>query len=144
MGVTIFLLGPDHWDDGVAVAWPAWALGARREPFTPNHLRQLLAERIAAASEGTVAGLVMDPVDQRPGEDDADFFQRLEQGVKAYMVILPARAKVLGTIFEGGLLVRDKMRRRDCGASSSGVDHRAPPRASRTSSFLTPPTDDPP
>jgi len=51
----------------------------------------------------------MDPARQRSGEDDADFFRRLEivEGVDAYFIILPSRAKLLGTIFEGGMLVRD-------------------------------------
>lgn len=52
---------------------------------------------------------VMQPADQLPGEDEADFFARLEAeyAVDAYFVIIPLNAKVLGTICEGGMLVRD-------------------------------------
>jgi hypothetical protein len=47
--------------------------------------------------------------DQAAAEDDADFFGRLEvsEAVDAYFIILPRQAKVLGTVFEGGMLRRD-------------------------------------
>jgi hypothetical protein len=51
----------------------------------------------------------MDPKDQLAGEDDSDFFRRLEveRGVDSYFIIVPPQAKVLGTVFEGGMLIRD-------------------------------------
>jgi hypothetical protein len=54
----------------------------------------------------------MDPSGQRPAEDSADFFRRpeVENFEDAYFTVLPARAKVLGTIFEGGMLVPEAQR----------------------------------
>lgn len=51
----------------------------------------------------------MDRDDQQPGELDGDFFHRLEVdlNIQYYFVILPPRCKVLGTVFEGGMLERD-------------------------------------
>ncbi|MDG7006389.1 MAG: hypothetical protein JRM86_05585 [Nitrososphaerota archaeon] len=51
----------------------------------------------------------MDPRLQHPGEDDADFFERLEGDPElvAYFFIVPAKAKVVGTVFEEGMLRRD-------------------------------------
>lgn len=51
----------------------------------------------------------MDPDDQRDDESDGDFFRRLEDehDVDAYFIVFPTRTKVLGTIFEGGMLERD-------------------------------------
>jgi hypothetical protein len=51
----------------------------------------------------------MDPRDQLPDEDDVEFFERLEgtPGLAAYYFIVPARAKVVGTVFEEGMLRRD-------------------------------------
>jgi hypothetical protein len=67
------------------------------------------AEVIGRDSSGKRSGIIMDSADQRPREDDATFFRRLEidHRVDAYFVFLPARAKVLGTVFEGGMLIRD-------------------------------------
>jgi len=84
-------------------------LGANGEPYSPRHLRSVAAELIARESAGLRYGFLMETAGQRHDEDDAGFFRRLEldNRVDAYFVILPARAKVLGTVFEGGLLVRD-------------------------------------
>ncbi len=51
----------------------------------------------------------MDPRLQRPGEDDTDLFERLEGDpeLEAYYFIMPAKAKVVGTVFEEGMLRRD-------------------------------------
>jgi hypothetical protein len=111
---TVFLLGPDHWDDGVDLHAPVWIaplLGEEPKPFTPKHLRIAAARRIALASQGDVVGLVMD-LPRGPEETPADAFVRLERerGVAAYFLVFPARAKVLGTVFEGGMLVRDTHR----------------------------------
>ena len=52
---------------------------------------------------------------QRPGESDARFFRRLEveNEVDAYFILLPLHAKLYGTVFEGGMLVRDSLFGRD-------------------------------
>jgi hypothetical protein len=78
-------------------------------PFNPKLLRLALAKLIHQESAGRVAGLVMDPAYQRPEESDSDFFRRLEleNRVESYIVIVPSRAKLLGTLFEGGMLIRD-------------------------------------
>lgn len=54
-------------------------------------------------------GIVMDPEQQGAKELDGDFFHRLEQEnqIDAYFLIIPMRSKVLGTVFEGGMLERD-------------------------------------
>ena len=51
----------------------------------------------------------MTPDQARTGEGPADFFRRLEveARIDAYFFIVPLRAKVLGTVFEGGMLQRD-------------------------------------
>lgn len=108
---SIFLLGPDHWDDGVAVPAPLWvreALEEEPDPFSPKHLRQAAASLIEDEAPNR-RGIVMDPADQHEGESDGDVFHRLEQehDVDAYFVIVPMQTKVLGTIFEGGMLERD-------------------------------------
>lgn len=109
---SIFLLGPDYWDDGFTVAAPPWiesAVGGPVTNFQPKLLRVALAVLIEKGSNGQVGTVVMDPSDQRKGEPDDDFFRRLEveNDVDAYFVIVPARTKVMGTIFEEGMLVRD-------------------------------------
>ncbi len=108
----IFLLGPDEWDERVATT--ARGRTSRyatdgRIPLTPNGLRLQLAEAIRLDSGRARRALVMGRDERAPGEDDADFFRRLELAnrVDAYFVILPLRAKVLGTVFEGGMLRRD-------------------------------------
>ncbi len=51
----------------------------------------------------------MGPNLRRAGELDADLFRRLELEalVDAYFFVFALRAKVLGTVFEGGMLLRD-------------------------------------
>jgi len=51
----------------------------------------------------------MRPDMRAPSESDADLFRRIEvsSGVDAYFIVLPLRTKVLGTVFEGGMLQRD-------------------------------------
>lgn len=109
---AVFLLGPNEWDDGVHVPAPLWAaelLGELPEPFTPKHLRLAAAARIEAESDGRVSAVVMDPKGQKPSEDDADYFERIERerAIDAYFVVVPLRTKILGTVFEGGMLRRD-------------------------------------
>ena len=109
---TIFLLGPDQWDNGVTVQWPAWASEKQGEEFTPKHFRLELAAHIDAESEGTVRAVVMDdslrPKDQpEMGNDELFRFIETTYAVDEYFIIVPADSKVLGTIFEGGMLVRD-------------------------------------
>jgi len=84
-------------------------LGTTAEPYNPRHLRMAAVELIARVSSSQRLGIVMDPTEQHPGEDNANFFRRLEVDhlVDAYFLILPSRSKVLGTVFEGGMLVRD-------------------------------------
>lgn len=95
----------------MTVQAPLWAedvLDSDLDAFTPKHLREALAAHIAL--EGPVReGVVMDPADQREGESDGDFFHRLERehDVDAYFIVVPTQTKVLGTIFEGGMLERD-------------------------------------
>ena len=105
----IFLLGPDQWDDGHTLETPIWAHDVDPGPFTPKALRLQAAACIARASRGEILGLVMDPKAQRPDEDDAAFFHRLEteHAIETYFIIVPLQTKVLGTVFEGGMLVRD-------------------------------------
>lgn len=112
MPSRIFLLGPDQWDDDHRPPLPGPVealLGRSSTPYQPRDLRRAAALLIAKDSDGRRLGFVMDPSEQRPGEDEADFFRRLEVEhlVDAYFIILPDRAKVLGTVFEGGMLVRD-------------------------------------
>lgn len=108
---NVFLLGPDQWDDG-AVPPPHELPELLGERYTPKSLRTAAARRITAETEGNVRTIVMDSADQRPGEDEADFFHRLEveHDVDTYLIVVPTRAKVLGTVFEGGMLVRDRQR----------------------------------
>ncbi len=108
----VFLLGPDQWDDAVEVAPPAWAtslLGPGAHPFTPHNLRKALAIHLERESFGEWHGLVMDPEGQKPGEDDADYFERIEaeNNPVAYLFIIPEKAKIIGTVFEEGMLRRD-------------------------------------
>lgn len=108
---SIFLLGPNRWDDDVHVPTPIWAQAALEEApdsFTPKHLREAAAA-ILEDEDPTRQGVVMDPEAQEEGESDGEFFHRLEDehDVDAYFVIVPMRTKVLGTVFEGGMLERD-------------------------------------
>jgi len=112
MPSRIFLLGPDQWDDDYRPPIPApvkAVLGSLSGPYQPRHLRLAAASMLAEDSGRRRTGVVMDPSSQWPGEDEADFFRRLEVEclVDAYFIVLPARAKLLGTVFEGGMLVRD-------------------------------------
>ncbi|MDG6969840.1 MAG: hypothetical protein JRN54_01870 [Nitrososphaerota archaeon] len=72
-------------------------------------LRKALAIHLERESSGEWHGLVMDPVGQRPGEDDADYFERIEgeNNPVAYLFIIPEKAKIIGTVFEEGMLRRD-------------------------------------
>ncbi len=90
------------------------ALDGAVGPFTPRILRLALSALIERESEGRCRAVIMGPADQWEGEDEADFFHRieLERKVDAYFFIVPARCKVLGTIFEEGMLVRDFQRGR--------------------------------
>lgn len=96
----------------MSVEWPAWATSRQAGAFTPKSFRQELAAHIHTESEGTVRGIVMDdslrPKDQ-PGMTNDELFHHIETAyrIEEYFVIVPADAKVLGTIFEGGMLVRD-------------------------------------
>ncbi len=108
----IFLLGPDQWDGEATPALTPRISALIAGPpaaLTPHRLRLALRAAIAKESGGSRAGIVMERQDQAPGEDDAEFFRRLElaEAVDSYFVILPARAKVIGTVFEGGMLRRD-------------------------------------
>lgn len=51
----------------------------------------------------------MTPDRAKAGEGVADLFRRIEveEKVDAYFVLVPLRTKVLGTVFEGGMLQRD-------------------------------------
>lgn len=84
------------------------ALDETPDPFTPKDLREALAALIAEEYPGR-QGVVMDPGDQGEDESDGDFFHRLEREheVDAYFIVFPTWTKVLGTIFEGGMLERD-------------------------------------
>lgn len=84
------------------------ALDETPDPFTPKHLREALAALIEEEYPDR-QGVVMDPDDQGKDESDGDFFHRLERQheVDAYVIVFPTRTKVLGTIFEGGMLERD-------------------------------------
>lgn len=110
--MTIFLLGPDQWDDDVNEPWPAWAAGAdHKRRFTPKDFRLEIKNVVERESEGAVKAVVMDdslrPVGKKLGDDE--LFHHIERyhGVTRYFIVIPSRAKVLGTIFEGGMLVRD-------------------------------------
>lgn len=110
--MTIFLLGPDQWDDGVAEPWPAWAALADPDlSFTPKHFRLEIKHAIERDSEGRVKAVVMDDSLKPKGKDlkDDELFHHIETTlhVTRYFIIVPNRTKVLGTIFEGGMLVRD-------------------------------------
>ena len=112
MPSRIFLLGPDQWDDDYRPTVPSLVddlMGPSSSPYQPRHLRVAAASLLAKDSGGRRLGFVMDPSVQRPAEDEADLFRRLEleHRVDAYFIVLPARTKVLGTVFEGGMLVRD-------------------------------------
>lgn len=114
----VFLLGPDEWDEGYTAEPPIWLaglLGERPNPFTPRHLRLAAAAGIARRSGGGRRGFVMRSEEQRPGESDARFFRRLEveNEVDSYFIVLPLHAKLYGTVFEGGMLVRDSLFGRD-------------------------------
>lgn len=108
---SIFLLGPNQWDDDIHVPTPLWveeALSRRPDPFTPKHLRDAAAALIEAEDPAR-QGIVMDPDDQRDGESDGEFFNRLEDRAR-YRRLLhrrPDADEVLGTVFEGGMLERD-------------------------------------
>lgn len=91
---------------------PPWAtplLGPAAVRFEPHTLRLALSLLLERESEGRCRGIVMDPRLQRPGEDDDDFFERLESDpeLTAYFFIVPTKAKVVGTVFEEGMLRRD-------------------------------------
>lgn len=103
---VVFLLGPDQWD-GEAPSAPAW-LRDPSSPYQPKDLRVHLA-RMISEEDGTRRGVVMDPAHQRPDEPPGEFFRRLEleHSVDAYCIIVPHATKVLGTVFEGGMLERD-------------------------------------
>lgn len=114
----VFLLGPDEWDEGYTAEPPIWIaglLGERPDAFTPRHLRLAAAAWIERKSGGGRRGFVMLSEEQRPGEPDARFFRRLEveNEVDAYFILLPLHAKLYGTVFEGGMLVRDSLFGRD-------------------------------
>jgi hypothetical protein len=109
---SVFLLGPDEWAEGKARAAPAWIaaeLGGPITDYTPKTLRLALAAAIERESGGKCSAIVMDPSLQHEGEDEADFFGRLEteNQFDSYFFILPAGAKILGLVFEAGMLVRD-------------------------------------
>jgi hypothetical protein len=89
--------------------WVEHALGSPAAPFTPKLLRVALGALILQESSGKCRTVVMDPGEQHPGEDESDFFHRLELdwGVDSYFIIVPSGTKVLGTVFEGGMLIRD-------------------------------------
>ena len=97
---AVFLLGPDEWDEGPP-AW--WAPGAGQGP---KRLRLDLKDALGRIG---VPCVVMDPSDQLEGEADDAFFHRLEtqHHVERYIIIVPPQTKILGTVFEGGMLVRD-------------------------------------
>lgn len=105
-------MGPNQWDDGYEPATPVW-LRDWLDPFpqsaSPKQFREVLAAGIRQESDGAWEGVVMSPEDQRKGEDDADYFARLEKehNVEAYFFFVPNQAKILGTVFEGGMLRRD-------------------------------------
>lgn len=88
--------------------WAEEALGHAPDEFTPKHLREAAAALIED-EDPSRQGVVMDPDDQEEGESDGDFFHRLEteHDVDAYFIVVPTRTKVLGTVFEGGMLERD-------------------------------------
>lgn len=109
---NVFLLGPNEWDDNVHPPAPLWMeqlLGQGPRPYTPLHLRRAAAVSIERESGGLIRGVIMDRADQKPGEPDDEFFHRLEvqHNIAAYYITFPLPAKVLGTVFEGGMLVRD-------------------------------------
>lgn len=91
-----------------APIWARDALDPNPDPFTPKHLREAIAS-IIEEEDPARQGVVMDPGGQREGEADGEYFHRLEEehDVDAYFVLVPRRTKVLGTIFEGGMLERD-------------------------------------
>ena len=98
MSRAIFLLGPDHWDDGVAAVAPHWARETERSgPFRPFHIRKALGALISQESDGAVYGFVMDPSAQQTSEDDVALFERLEEQhhVDTYFFIVPCKATVL-------------------------------------------------
>lgn len=112
MAKSIFLLGPNEWDEGHAPPAPLWMeslLGVTPSPFTPRHLREAAAVKIETESRGRVKPILMDPKLQRPQEDEASFFRRLEleHAIGTYFFIMPLHCKPLGTAFEAGLLQRD-------------------------------------
>lgn len=108
----LMLLGPNEWDDDYQPRSPPW-LRAYLNPLpavaTPMQIRQAMGVRIERESGGAWRGIVMDSRNQKTGEDDADFFRRLEtQGnVMAYYFFVPNRSKIMGTAFEAGMLRRD-------------------------------------
>lgn len=106
----VFLLGPNEWDDDYKPETPIWLreyLDDLPPSATPKDIRKALAKQIADDSGGKWNGVVMTPESQRKNEDDALFFERLERDVQAYFILVPLRAKILGTVFEGGMLRRD-------------------------------------
>ncbi len=90
-------------------AWVASLLGPEAHPFTPRTLRKALAVLLDRESSGEWHGLVMDPEGQLSGEDDADYFERIEEEHTpvAYVFVIPEKAKIIGTVFEEGMLRRD-------------------------------------
>lgn len=111
MYTSVFLLGPDQWDDDFEVEAPTWLLTELKDlgeqGYQPKHMRTYL-KRIIERDPSRRA-VVMDPSGQKPGERDGDFFHRLEieNEVDSYVITVPSNTKVLGTVFEGGMLERD-------------------------------------
>jgi hypothetical protein len=109
---SVFLLGPDEWAERTGRVAPTWVsseLGGPITEYTPKTLRLALAAAIERESGGKCSAIVMDRALQHDGEDDADFFQRLEieHRPDSYFFVFPAGAKILGIVFEAGMLVRD-------------------------------------
>lgn len=87
----LFLLGPDQFQSRSRPAgWP--------QGKTPHQVRQLLARMVAEDSGGLLRGVVMDPTEQREGEDDADFFARIEREhrLRWYYLVVPKGCKLVG------------------------------------------------
>lgn len=100
--MTIFLLGPDQWDDGVTEPWPAWAAHAdAKRAFTPKDFRFEIKHAIERDSRGRVKAVVMDDSLKPKGKDikDDELFHHIETTfhVTRYFIIIPSRTKVLGT-----------------------------------------------
>lgn len=110
MPSSVFLLGPDEWDDGHHPEAPAWLANEVTDfgpkGYQPRHLRLYLQQVLERCGQPAV---VMQRDLQQKGEADGTFFHRLEKEnrVERYIIIVPPRCKVLGTVFEGGMLERD-------------------------------------